>query len=162
MDTLHNDMLLRLSNVPWWVNCGNPHGDRNVIAVKTWRAATTEMKRPAWEDTRLEAANSLAAFMALTSHDAWNRWNNHVANANPIIDINVRPAIDRATLDHGLPEKFRWCVEWDLLHAILEDIYRDYCPTVKFFTDLFEIYNDGHLPCGWRGGTWPEGQLVVF
>jgi hypothetical protein len=30
-----------------------------------------------------------------------------------------------------------------------------------YFLELFEVYEAGHFPCGWKG-EWPAGKLVVF
>jgi len=32
---------------------------------------------------------------------------------------------------------------------------------VHFYLDLFEIYEKGYFPCGWRG-KYPAGELIVY
>ena len=31
----------------------------------------------------------------------------------------------------------------------------------NFFEDLFEVYQSGAIPCGWKG-NYPEGKIVAY
>ena len=63
---------------------------------------------------------------------------------------------------HKLTKVFLTTVQWCLLGALLEDAYKECNPPVRFFTDLLDIYEAGHFPCGWVEGKWAEGKLVVL
>lgn len=52
-------------------------------------------------------------------------------------------------------------VKWDLVNYLTEDAYKEYLKGDLFFEFLLEIYEDGHIPCGWEG-KWPSGKLVIF
>ncbi len=51
-------------------------------------------------------------------------------------------------------------LQW-ILHAyLMEAAYREVLLQPLFFDSLIQVYEAGHIPCGWDG-EWPNGQLVI-
>ena len=88
-------------------------------------------------------------------------WNELVVEAKPFIVAQVEPIAQEVMERHNLGETFIHCVQWDVLSIIMEDIYRDTKPPSLFFAELLKFYEAGHFPCGWTGGKWPRGTLMV-
>ncbi|WP_261643484.1 hypothetical protein [Erwinia mallotivora] len=53
------------------------------------------------------------------------------------------------------------CIEWDIVHYLVEDAYKDKLKSDLLFFELLYFYESGYIPCGWNG-EWPSGQLIVF
>lgn len=64
---------------------------------------------------------------------------------------NISTFIERNKLNNCIYES----VEWDLLTAMMEYAYSTYVKP-GFHTELLEIYNSGHIPCGWKGKYFKE------
>jgi hypothetical protein len=84
----------------------------------------------------------------------------------------VTPSM-RASLGNELSEYLaqgewdRALSSWILTHvhlAALESAYRSRFPKAPvFFETILQVYEAGHLPCGWVGSltSWPSGTLMV-
>lgn len=53
------------------------------------------------------------------------------------------------------------CIEWDVIHYLIEGFYSEKLKVPLFFNKLISIYESGHILCGWMG-HWPKGQLVIL
>jgi hypothetical protein len=62
--------------------------------------------------------------------------------------------------NHKLPKEFVGCLQWCVLHALLEAEFQRHVKT-RFNTGIVAWYLKGHYPCGWEG-SYPEGRLIVF
>jgi hypothetical protein len=51
-------------------------------------------------------------------------------------------------------------LKWNLVNYLLEDAYSNFLQE-PFFDGLINVYEAGHMPCGWSG-TWPAGKLVIY
>ena len=52
-------------------------------------------------------------------------------------------------------------IKCDFVNYLLEDAYKDKLKFNLFFDELVNVYESGHIPCGWDG-EWPEGNLVIY
>jgi hypothetical protein len=84
-------------------------------------------------------------------------WNEFVVESYPIITSLIEPKAREVMERHNLGKKFIDCVQWDVGHIIMEDVYRDTNAPARFFSELLKFYETGHFPCGWKGPTWPVG-----
>jgi hypothetical protein len=73
----------------------------------------------------------------------------------------VRRKIQAAVQERTLPPVFGRTVQWDLLHLCMEAEYADVYPP-GFFASHAYWYIKGHFPCGWRGGEFPNGTLIIY
>ena len=87
-------------------------------------------------------------------------WNKTVREVRSEIECKIVPKLLDRQQYIGFSSAVIDCVKWDLLHAAMTIIYINTNPPL-FYLRLFEVYESGHLPCGWRG-KWPEGLLRVY
>jgi hypothetical protein len=93
-------------------------------------------------------------FTNAPEHD--KRWNEYIEEANAVIRTNVSPRA-KPVLESGNYEKLhRNLVVDDVKIALVEVQFRA-LGTPRFFENLLEVYEAGHLPCGWRGDS-PAGE----
>jgi hypothetical protein len=99
--------------------------------------------------------------LAAKCQTAFQEWNKLTKEAQGRINIEVMPKIQEHQQHRGLPDPFSQCVRWDILGAVMETTYRA-CRPPAFFERLLTLYELGRFPCGWKGGEWPNGRLVVI
>lgn len=166
--------LAAVEAIPWFAACGSPIEVDSPFAVQpvaSWADAEAACLVQAWEDATLETRNELTAF--LQQHEPtglsrlWRRgfkdWNEVTVEAKQRC---VTPLTERVWLpfvrEHGLSVKLVHSLQWNVLAAIMEHEYAHLDDRPTFFLHLLELYRAGHFPCGWSGGTYPSGKLLVF
>ncbi len=119
--------------------------------------------RPEWEQAELEARNQLTEYLAYHHPDADRQWNDVTDRARQFLESELTPAFKRSLRSAlgATPKSLVDTMQWDVLAALMEDAYADLDPP-RFFTHLLTIYLAGHIPCGWEGGSFPEGTLIVY
>jgi hypothetical protein len=166
--------LAAVEAIPWFDACGKAIEVDSPFAVQpvaSWTDAEAACLDQAWEDATLEARNALTVFLHHKEHHGlsclWRRslkdWNKVTVEAKrrcvtPLAEKVWRPF----TQEHGLSVKLVHSLEWNVLAAIMEHEYGHLDGRPTFFLHLLELYRAGHLPCGWTGGTYPSGKLLVF
>ncbi len=166
MITLNPQMFQRIRAIEWFAHCGDPLDlplDMEVVRAVSWKDAIKHERRQVWELATLHARNALTMHLAFNHKDAYNDlWNPLVMEAKAFIAGEVTPKIEAVRLRLGQPDDLIASVQWNLLGAFMEDAYVACHPPTDFFLQLLRVYEAGHLPCGWKGGEWPDGRLVVF
>ena len=161
-----NPMLLeRIRNINWFHKIGEPLGssfDFEIVGIQTWDEAPIYLHLDAWTDAKLEAHNALTSFLSRSHKAEYRNWNILAAASREFLKNEVEAHMLPIAQAHKLTKVFLTTVQWCLLGALLEDAYKECNPPVRFFTDLLDIYEAGHFPCGWVEGIWPEGKLVVL
>lgn len=113
-----------------------------------------------WDNVRLQIRNQLTSTLHENWREGYRQWNNITMEAKLLLkdgDLkNISTFIQENKLNNCIYES----VEWDLLTAMMEYAYSTYVKP-GFHTELLEIYNSGHIPCGWKG-KWPQGSLLIF
>ncbi len=161
---INNDFLNRVSSIDWFDNCGNPIKQEiklNVTYVNNWDEAKKYYTEPVWEDTTLEASNSLSEFLNNKYKSDFANWNKMAKEGKAFLSSHVNHKIETFMEENNLGKTFVDCVQWDLLGAIMESSYSKCKNRPEFFLELFKVYESGNFPCGWIG-EWPNGKLVVF
>ena len=165
MITLNPVLLDKIRGINWFHSVGEPLiglQPIDTIQIYTWKEATLHYLSDYWEDAELEAQNELSGFLS-RYHKAEDReWNKLNAAAREYLKNDVEEKFQPYALAHNLDKVFLSTLQWCLVGALREDAYRECNPPVRFFTDLLDIYEAGHFPCGWVEGKWPEGKLVVL
>lgn len=157
---MSNKMIRDLDSIDWFGNVGNAIesdlGD--IVSVSSWHDAT-ERCGPEWEDVVTKARNDLTMYLNRTCKAEFQDWNNVIGSITKELQEPWQQ-IREKVMQLNLPTVVADCAEWDTMHALAEEHFRQCNPPV-FFAKLLKVYELGHFPCGWNG-TWPDGNLVIF
>jgi len=123
--------------------------------VSSWSEAHEKLQTEEWDSAVLEAQNQLTIWLTKKAKSDYSRWNEHVSRLKPAIMPIIPNTGEFAKID------LRDTVDWCILNALMANEYLYTGHRIHFFLELFSIFEDGKLPCGWEG-EWPSGQLVVF
>ncbi|GAB1159747.1 hypothetical protein YWY31_57720 [Paenibacillus illinoisensis] len=156
----------RIDRINWFTNCGAPLApgiiNQNIAQVDNWEQAKTWYSDSRWEDTTLEARNTLTAYLYSKYPNKYSEWNKIVIKAKGYIESSLSEKLRSYEEKYNLGNSFIDCVKWDVLHAIMEFAYSDCKKTPRFFLDLILVYENGNFPCGWDGDYPVNGKLVVY
>lgn len=146
--------IARLLGIDWFANIGKPATLAGVRQVRHGELGSS-LTSDAWEATTLEARNAITARLARLHPSRYQAWNELAGQAKTALrpiwqKLPVALADDAALAD----------LQW-ILHAyLMEAAYREALVPPLFFDSLIQVYEAGHIPCGWDG-EWPCGQLVI-
>ena len=133
---INNDFLNKVSSIDWFSNCGNPIKQEiklNVTYVDSWEYARKYYTEPVWEDTTLEASNSLSEFLNSKYKSDFASWNKAIKDGKAFLSSNINPKIETFRVANNLDKTFTDCVQWDLLGAIMESTYSKCKNRPEFF-----------------------------
>ena len=159
-----------LYDIDWFANCGQGLPESlttglpfEVAQVATETKAQRQWASSQWEDATLEARNLLTDALGAKAQEPHQQWNQITVQAKaevlqPLAEKFWQPYMQQ----HGLHADFLHCVQWDVLGLCMEHAYREQRGLPQFFHALLKVYAAGHFPCGWEGGKYPEGQLLVW
>lgn len=156
--------LSRLDSINWFNHCGQPlqvSVGMRVHQLVSLRLAVKAYHKQTWEDTTLEARNDLTLYLNRTSPKRYALWNDITDVAKAHMKEHLEPEGVRFQEKQKLDQAFVHSVQWDVFGAMMEYCYGDLEPP-WFFSDLLKVYEAGHFPCGWGGGEWPDGYLLVY
>ena len=163
--TLNPVLLDKIRGINWFHNVGElligPQ-PIDTIQIYTWKEAMLYYVTDYWEDAELEAQGELTAFLSRSHKAEYREWNKLNAASREFLKNDVEEKFQPYAQAHNLDKVFLSTLQWCLVGALREDAYKEFNPPVRFFTDLLDIYEAGHFPCGWVEGKWPEGKLVVL
>lgn len=92
-------------------------------------------------------------------------WNKLAQSARARLSEEVRPNVESGLERLRLGHEFSESVFLDLNRIVLQASYQKRFKRVPdFYSRMFAVYVQGHLPCGWEGGiaAWPDGNLIVY
>lgn len=161
---LNDAMLERIRNINWFENCGMKSSiDINtpIVHVDSWSDAKRFYTKTDWSNVKLEARNELSQYLHDNFREQFRAWNTYVGQVNVFLDTVVTPKIISVQNANKLGKWFFNAVNWDILNAIMEDIYKQFNHNQSFYNDLLSVYEAGHFPCGWSG-EYPNGSLLVY
>ncbi|CAK7067815.1 MAG: hypothetical protein MESAZ_01976 [Saezia sanguinis] len=149
----------RLLKINWLSEIGKEFTVSNMVLAKSLNETEHYLATSEWENVTLEESNKISGYLAVRHTVIFQEWNELAKKAKSffINDIIFRiPHLSgfNNTLLHQ-------CLEWNIVHYLIEDTYRGKLTKPLFFSELIPIYEAGHMPCGWVG-NWPSGQLVVY
>ncbi len=157
-------LLARIEKMDCFAHCGEPLSLNLDVAyryVSDLKTAIKECASHDWENATLDARNILTAYLS-TYHPQEDRyWNSLAINARQFIQEKVAPRLETA-FDGSLPKTCLNSIQWDIHSAIMEDAYSFLGHPFTFFAQLLQIYEAGHFPCGWTGGEYPNGKLLIY
>ncbi|MDO7907607.1 hypothetical protein Q5741_14450 [Paenibacillus sp. JX-17] len=161
---LNKDALERVRQIPWLACCGEPMEGQALSGIQQVQSrdeARRWYESAAWEEVTLEARNTLTSFLHKRYVSQYNEWNTLAKEVKAFMDQEVESKIRQASETYQLGPVWLDGVRWDVLNVIMELSYASLRHTPVFFARLLEVYEMGHLPCGWQG-EWPEGKLIVY
>ncbi len=154
------NLLQQFRDLEWFTSVGLKDL-RDVVFISSWQDALKNCETLEWENTAIEAANQLSGQIVSVSMERFRLWNLIVRDAKTITVPLVKQKISNVILNNkGLSKRFEGCVQWDILHAVMESEYSDLVAP-SFYANLSQCYLRGHFPCGWDG-QYPDGKLMVF
>ncbi|MEK8215211.1 hypothetical protein [Paenibacillus sp. FSL L8-0463] len=153
----------RVAKVRWFENCGKeirePYFEGNIIIVDSWTKAQKGINGK-WDNLKLEIRNNLTG----TLHERWRNeyreWNTITLEAKAVLQKGVLNELKSYVSANNINYSVYESVEWDLLCVLMEYAYSDLVAP-GFYFKMFDVYEAGHLPCGWKG-KWPEGNVLIF
>lgn len=149
----------RLLKIKWLSMAGNHISMPDVTFAKSLNEAENYLSASEWENATLEEANEISAFLAKRHPALFQEWNDVAKDAKLFFLNEIKSKIIHLNgFDNVL---LLQCIEWDVIHYLIEDFYSEKLKSPLFFHRLISIYEAGHFPCGWFG-NWPKGQLVMY
>ncbi len=165
---LDSDIYLRFAACKWFGHCGEIVTKQfpfPISIASDVTAVIANAQSELWEDIRTEAQGELTGYLAKHHYDSYGgHWNRLGNLAYERLKKEVMPTIDLSLQRIGA-HVLSANVLVDLVRIALWSAYRKRFKRVPdFFEKLLAIYEQGHLPCGWKGDldAWPVGTLVVF
>jgi hypothetical protein len=151
-------LIQRLDRVQWLGRVSM----REPVTAGGWRteqladySASRDLMQ-AWYIEGNRALSDLQNFFFTHAPEKDELWNQYIDEANAVVRTNVLPRAKPA-LEAGSYEKLhRNLIVDDVKIALIEIQFRG-LGTPRFFENLLEVYEAGHLPCGWRGNS-PAGE----
>jgi hypothetical protein len=154
-----NAFLTHIRSVRWFGECGKPV--TRWKQAKDWSTACRYISEAKWQNFTLELLNRYRDIL-------WSRipleqipdfesaWNDRADFINSQVD-----AICSDQLFKRLPfedmRSFNLTVRKELRCMAMEADNSDIMEPVFFQPLLLQVYESGHLPCGWSGDLLPQG-----
>ncbi|EOI3445999.1 hypothetical protein ACMSWW_004062 [Cronobacter turicensis] len=148
----------KLLRINWLQNAGKHLDIAGTVRIENIIDFEDSLHSEEWENTSLEARNNITGFLAKNHSSAFLEWNKLADIAADIIENKIIPQIPIVAESQ---EMLLSNIKWDLLNYLLEDAYGSYLNKPFFFGNLINIYEKGHIPCGWDG-QWPRGNLIIY
>ncbi|WP_426576192.1 hypothetical protein ACP179_16895 [Xenorhabdus stockiae] len=156
---ISNQAMNRLLSINWFYNVGKEINVPNSTLVENYADVNEYISSPEWEYVTLEESNEISGFLAQKYSDIYQYWNDLAIDAKSFINNEVIKNLPE--IDGVDPVLLSQCVRWDLMHYLIEDTYKKKLIKPLFFAGLVDIYEKGHLPCGWDG-EWPNGNIIIY
>lgn len=160
---LPQNLITRIEAINWFSNCGKDIQNSiefEVVYESSWKKAAKQSQGKYWETITLEANNDLTEYLFHYHIERYKKWNKFAELGRERIEQVVVPMVTNYLNEKQLPLAIMDNVKWDILLAIMEEVYREERKP-KFFIELLKVYESGNFPCGWKG-SWPEGKLLVY
>jgi hypothetical protein len=164
---LKNSIYQRLQTSPWFDRCGKIDvSDLGVDCKLVLNRAQVvqSMKSEVWSDVKTHAQGELTSYLAKVDYATYGTHWNKLAKESEGLDKTVAAKVSNSLEVHGLGKEIAELILVDIGHAVLEISFRSKFPEAPvFFEHLLQVYESGHLPCGWEGDLddWPKGKLLV-
>jgi len=152
-----------VEQVDWFSHCGKEvafSAKPQLESIKSLAKAVAACDWMAWENFRLDKQHELTSFLSRTKPNEANEWNTMTGGIKKYLEHGIFPTIRERLRQRNLPESIFASVAWDILSYYQEIAYKKYnIPT--FYAHLLPIYQNGHLPCGYRGAS-PNGAVLIY
>jgi hypothetical protein len=159
------DFPAKLSAIAWFAKIGQPlklDVTMPVEQVKSLAQAAKHLASLSWFNTLIDSQNQLTGYLHEHHLDRYREWNKIATKfQREVIVPLTKKHWEPFRKLHGLDEKCLGPIQSSIRLAFLENAYLD-CKHGSFFnSELFRVYEAGHIPCRWKG-RWPQGTLLVY
>ncbi|NEN75463.1 hypothetical protein F9B74_03860 [Pelistega sp. NLN82] len=147
-------------SINWFSQLGKPINIDNISIETNLNKVNEKINSPEWENITLEESNNINSyFLQKNLFSKQDEWDLIAEEGRDFIKNKVIPIIPEI---NGLTREIIINdISWNLIHFIIEDYYkRKKIIRTSFFSELFELYRLGRLPCGWDG-DFPNGKLII-
>lgn len=149
----------RILSINWFSNIGNSISGSGYSLANSLMEAETYLASPEWENVTLEESNKISGYLSVKHTVIFQDWNKLIKESKAFFEKELLTIIPHVSgFDNTLLHQ---CLEWDIIHYLVEDAYKNNLKGPFFFGGLISIYESGHIPCGWNG-KWPNGQMIVY
>lgn len=149
-----------IKEISYFDNCGKE--DDKYLLVPNWMDAITLLNSLEMENLKNNASNSIRASIPTQVFQTWN------IKVREIKSRLMEWSRSKGFEDHYLkilPNKYflkiRDAMEYDIVTYLMEIEYREYVMADKYYDVAFNVYLDGHFPCGWSGNNYNE-RIIVY
>ena len=134
------------------------------ISIKTINSYDNfiqSLKSIEWENTTLEIENLLTVYLNDKYNKEYQEWNKIVKIATEYYENDIKSTINLNNILKEDKETIIQDIRWNIMGILLENSYANLKKESYFKYVIFEIYKNGHIPCGWEG-EFPNGKLLIY
>lgn len=114
-----------------------------------------------WENICLEERNKVTGFLAVNFPDKYNKyWNVLVEEIKQNIIPTIEKRLDGLIEENKITVLIKQSILFDIVNIIMVRSYEKYIWS-DFYEEILDIYEKGHLPCGWEG-RYPVGEIKIY
>ena len=151
----------RLLMIDWFANCGLDVDLNDGMIKISKEEAFNHYISEEWEYFLLREMNFVTVYLSENFKNEYNTYFN-------IVTVEIRNFIIthiesnmrlRGLFDEKL---FIDSTRWFTLRCLQCLCYSECDLPDNPFSKILDLYESGHLPCGWIGNRWPDGKLLVY
>lgn len=130
--------------------------------VGTYEKFVSHINNVEWANHIISWQNELSESLNANYHSEYQIWNEIARKSGEYVDSQLKPILCLDWLDEKDVDQIWTELRLNILSIMIENAYKK-CRKEKYFKHvLLEVYKAGHIPCGWVGGKFPDGKLLVF
>ena len=160
-----DDFLTRVESCEWLSRCGQYDDltfDFPVRIIKDKKTAIRSIRSLDWENTYLERRGDFTVFLHLNHNKEYNQfWNVVVGNVKESYMENISTKVGEVLKKLDFPEIALDYIKSNVIMQFMLNFYSDFGYEDPFWTQMFEIYMAGYLPCGWSGDA-ESGEFLIY
>ena len=153
----------RLRDIPWFENCegGKAVSKYDISYAKDIDRVKKHCSSIRWDNIRLARREDVTEYMAVKRIAERRLWNPFAIK----LKEDIMPDF-KVYVKEKWEKKFEWTDEIkktvckDISYSIMIYQFRDFY-VEPFYDEIISIYEQGYLPCGWKG-TYPNGKIIIF
>jgi hypothetical protein len=158
-------LLESLNGIPWLQSCGADSVlsvEKYLRQVSSWAEADAVYDET-WETIISHQKNAITTTLSRHYKADYQQWNQVMGQIRPEVQQRIGPWLQEAVGRAGIDVFYISVINADIDLYVMEMTYAQHgCVIPMFFRNLFNIYSAGHFPCGWGGGTFPDGYLLYY
>lgn len=156
----------KLQSLSWFCKCGTPLPFDWAVSAASTKEVLKSISSLKWENKVLEIQGDVTEQLSNRSTTGGGReyqeWNNLVDDFKKRYIPQLKEQWGIALTPSGLnTSSVLNDISFNILSIAVIDAYKMIVPTPPFFLQLIEVYEAGHLPCGWKGKK-DTGKLIVY
>lgn len=161
----NEEFLKKINTCAWLKNCGQYNDltfDFTVKIVKDKKTAVRSIRSLDWGNICLERDGDFSVFLHLNHNKEYNQfWNVVVEKVKESYMEDISTKIVKLLRKLDLPEFVLDDMRANIITQFMLNFYSDFGYEDPFWTQMFEIYMAGYLPCGWSGDA-ESGEFFIY